>query len=221
MDTARKLYKSNSDKIIDGVCSGIAEYLHLDANLVRVGWIALILLGGSGIILYIAGIIVIPRNPSITAPPERSRDRAPLIAMTCILIGSLILLHNINLLDWFDWHISWRYLLPVLFIVIGAWLLLDYSDGKKYQTANGISPDSEQIGEQQSSVPPRILRRSVTDQKILGVCGGLASYFEIDSSVVRMTWVLLLFASFGLALILYFVLGIFLPREIPSHSPAQ
>ena len=43
------------------------------------------------------------------------------------------------------------------------------------------------------------LYKSVKDRKITGVCGGLAEYFDIDSSIVRIVWlVLVLFAGTGL-----------------------
>ncbi len=37
--TYRRLYKSKTDKIIDGVCAGGAEYLQIDSNLVRIAWV--------------------------------------------------------------------------------------------------------------------------------------------------------------------------------------
>lgn len=59
----KRLYKSNKEKMIDGVCGGIAEYFGIDPTLVRLGWILLCALGGSGILAYIIAAIVIPRNP--------------------------------------------------------------------------------------------------------------------------------------------------------------
>lgn len=59
----RKLYKSNSDKMIDGVCGGVAEYFGIDATLVRLGWILFCAAGGSGFLAYIIAALVIPRNP--------------------------------------------------------------------------------------------------------------------------------------------------------------
>lgn len=59
----KRLYKSNSNIMIDGVCSGIAEYFNIDPTVVRLGWILFCLLGGSGIFAYIIAAIIIPRNP--------------------------------------------------------------------------------------------------------------------------------------------------------------
>ena len=62
----KKLYKSNKNKMIDGVCAGIAEYFSLDPTLVRIGAIVLTCLGGSGILAYIICCVVIPRDPNTT-----------------------------------------------------------------------------------------------------------------------------------------------------------
>ena len=59
----KKLYKSNENKMIEGVCGGIAEFFGIDATLVRLGWVLFCALGGSGILAYIIAAIVIPRNP--------------------------------------------------------------------------------------------------------------------------------------------------------------
>lgn len=59
----RRLYKSNENKMIDGVCGGLAEYFDIDPTLVRLGWVLFCALGGSGILAYIMAAIVIPRNP--------------------------------------------------------------------------------------------------------------------------------------------------------------
>lgn len=61
----KRLYKSNTDKKIDGVCAGIAEYLNLDPTVIRLAWIVFSLLGGSGILAYIIAAIIIPRNPNV------------------------------------------------------------------------------------------------------------------------------------------------------------
>ena len=60
----KKLYKSNTDKKIAGVCGGIAEYFNIDATLVRLGWVVFSLLGGSGLLAYIIAAIIVPENPA-------------------------------------------------------------------------------------------------------------------------------------------------------------
>ena len=58
----KRLYKSNENRMIDGVCGGIAEYFNIDPTLVRLGWAMFCAFGGSGIIAYIIAAIIIPRN---------------------------------------------------------------------------------------------------------------------------------------------------------------
>ena len=60
----KKLYKVNEGKVIDGVCAGVAEYLNLDATVIRVLWAVLSCFGGTGIIAYIVCALVMPRKPS-------------------------------------------------------------------------------------------------------------------------------------------------------------
>ena len=59
----KKLYKSNTDKKIAGVCGGIAEYFNIDSTLVRLGWVLFSLLGGSGLLAYIIAAIIMPDRP--------------------------------------------------------------------------------------------------------------------------------------------------------------
>lgn len=59
----KKMYKSNQNKMIDGVCGGIAEYFGIDPTVVRLIWALFSLMGGSGILAYIIAAIIIPRSP--------------------------------------------------------------------------------------------------------------------------------------------------------------
>lgn len=59
----KRLYKSNENKMLDGVCSGIAEYFGIDPTLARLGWAVFCAIGGSGILAYIIAAIIIPRRP--------------------------------------------------------------------------------------------------------------------------------------------------------------
>ena len=56
----KKLYKSNN-RMICGVCAGVAEYFGIDPTIVRLIWAALALIG-TGILLYIVAAIVMPEN---------------------------------------------------------------------------------------------------------------------------------------------------------------
>ena len=59
----KKLYKSETNKMLAGVCGGIAEYFNIDATLVRLGWVVFSLLGGSGLLAYLIAAIIMPDQP--------------------------------------------------------------------------------------------------------------------------------------------------------------
>ena len=60
----KKLYRSNTDQKLCGVCAGIAEYFGLDPTLVRVGWALVSVFAGAGIVAYIVCALIIPEKPS-------------------------------------------------------------------------------------------------------------------------------------------------------------
>lgn len=57
------------------------------------------------------------------------------------------------------------------------------------------------------------LKRSVTDKKIMGVCGGLGEYLNLDPTVVRLLAVLLGLCSCGTAIVIYIVAGVLMPEN--------
>ena len=59
----KRIYKSNDNKMVDGVCGGNAEYFGIDPTLVRLVWALLCITGGSGIAAYIIASVIIPRAP--------------------------------------------------------------------------------------------------------------------------------------------------------------
>ena len=60
----KRLYKSSKDRKISGVCGGVAEYFGFDPTLVRIGYAALVLFAGTGLLLYIICAFVMPENPN-------------------------------------------------------------------------------------------------------------------------------------------------------------
>lgn len=55
-----KLYKSRDDKKLCGVCGGLAEFLGIDSTILRLIWAVLIILGGTGLLLYLIAALIIP-----------------------------------------------------------------------------------------------------------------------------------------------------------------
>jgi len=67
MERSRKLYRSQTDRKLAGVCGGLAEYLNVDATIIRVIFIALALFGGAGVPIYLAMWIIVPSQPTDAA----------------------------------------------------------------------------------------------------------------------------------------------------------
>ena len=60
----KKLYRSNTNKMIAGVCGGLGQYLGMDPTLVRLIFALLVFLGvGSGLVLYIILALIVPLEP--------------------------------------------------------------------------------------------------------------------------------------------------------------
>lgn len=59
----KRLYRSRNEKMISGVCGGIAEYFNVDPTLVRLGAVVWGLWAGTGILAYIIAAAVIPPKP--------------------------------------------------------------------------------------------------------------------------------------------------------------
>ena len=62
MDQRKRLYKSRNNKMICGVCAGIADYFNIDPSIVRVLWAVLALAAGTGVLAYIACAIILPEG---------------------------------------------------------------------------------------------------------------------------------------------------------------
>ncbi|MBI3745143.1 MAG: PspC domain-containing protein [Chloroflexi bacterium] len=63
-----RLYRSRDDRVLFGVCGGVADWLDLDPSLVRIAFALLVITGGIGLLLYIIMAIVVPPAPGMPAP---------------------------------------------------------------------------------------------------------------------------------------------------------
>jgi len=68
---AKRLYRSNRERILGGVSGGLAEYFDVDVTLIRLAWVLLAFTGGAGLPAYIIAWIIIPEGPRF-----RKRDLA-------------------------------------------------------------------------------------------------------------------------------------------------
>lgn len=124
----RRLYRSRSDRVISGVCGGLARYLNVDPVIVRVVAVALIFAGGAGLLLYAAAFLLVPNEGEGGGPGEAPR-RAFVIAgviVLCIAIGALLPFR------WGWWDDGWS-LLPLGFIALAGLVVWRFATGERPQ----------------------------------------------------------------------------------------
>jgi phage shock protein C len=217
----KRLFKSRTNRMIDGVCGGVAEYFGLDPTLVRIAWVLLTFLGGSGILLYIAGMIIIPTSPITLTPPEpppaaaSSTTNHTFWGVLLVVIGAVWLMSNLGI--WHRWWgFSWDLLLPTVLIFAGVAFLFG---GRNYVSSQRTtsSPDAGSTEPDGSVAEQPVQRsrlyRSRLERKLFGVCGGLGAHFAIDPTIIRVLFVISAFASFGLTIFAYILMAIVVPDE--------
>lgn len=59
----KKLYRSRDERMLAGVCGGLAEYFHIDPSLVRLFFVLFFFLGGSALLVYIVMWLIVPIAP--------------------------------------------------------------------------------------------------------------------------------------------------------------
>jgi len=135
----RKLYRSRSDRMLGGVCGGLAKYFDVDPTIVRVIAVLLVFANGVGIVAYVIMAIVVPLEGSkVTTPKEVVEEnveemkevaselgrevhhRRNALGVTLIVIGILFLLGSFNLFWWFEWGKFW----PLIIVAIGVLIIV-------------------------------------------------------------------------------------------------
>ena len=95
------------------------------------------------------------------------------------------------------------------------------ADGSNFcYNCGAKQPPSPSFGADWDAGGKKRLVRSSTDKKIAGVCGGLADYFDIDATILRICW-LLAFLCAGTGLLAYIILWIALPVAPTGMAPAS
>ncbi len=62
---AKQLYRSDTNRVISGVCGGLGEYFGINAVIIRIVMLSLFLSGGIGVIPYIVAALLIPKRPKV------------------------------------------------------------------------------------------------------------------------------------------------------------
>src|SRR4051794_4924689 len=123
-----QLRRSRSDKILGGVSGGLAEYSGVDALLWRVGFVALALAGGAGVLVYLLLWLLMPAGPTYYGAPAEPRVKAPAgprspvpgmtIAALLIVVGGLALINRFS-----GWDPGPRGFLGAALLVVGLGLI--------------------------------------------------------------------------------------------------
>jgi len=213
----KRLYKSRTDRVIAGVCGGVGEYFNIDPVLVRIVWVLLSVLGGSGILAYIIGIVIIPEAPESAveeAEVKKSRTRRTssqtVWGIILITIGLIVLLNQFDVFRYFSsrfWYISWSVIFPIFLVILGAIILFRRRAQKAEEDKTAEAEPTE------SEHGTNRLYRLRNERKLAGVCAGLAYYLNIDPTIVRLLWVIGVFATGGVAILLYIIMAVVLPES--------
>jgi phage shock protein C len=227
METQRKrLYRSRTNRVIAGICGGIGEYLNADPTFVRLAWVVLTLLGGSGIILYVVAYFIIPLRPVASGETDQPahQDFTPgrVFGILFVVIGAVILLDNLELISFHRWwHLSWEFALPAFLILVGVYFLMRRGTTQAQtpeqplgQGSSNQAPDSAQ----KAAAGPKTLHRSRSDKKVLGICGGIGEYLDIDATIVRVAYIFFIIFSGGIGIFLYFLLYLIIPEAPPQPN---
>ena len=118
--TVKPLQRSRSDRMLAGVSGGLASYFEIHPAFFRVGFVVLTLLGGAGLVIYFAAVLVMPdegqQDSIVSAAIRDRRDRPwPLIAVGLLAVAGVILLSHATVWPHGD---AW---LP--FLLVGAAIL--------------------------------------------------------------------------------------------------
>ncbi len=124
--TGKKLYRARTNKMVAGVCAGLASYLNVDVTIIRIIFVAVALADGIGILIYLILAIVLPQEsegePSVVLPPTNAwlSNKRNLIAILLIIIGLVALLNQFAPWKWLHLHLFW----PAILVIFGIYLII-------------------------------------------------------------------------------------------------
>ena len=123
----RRLYRSRDDRVIGGVCAGIAKYFDIDPVLVRVGAVALVFLGGAGILAYLAAVLLIPNEGEAGQPPEAPKRGMAITGVVLLVVAICVVLPFQG-----GWGPNWG-LVPLGFLALAGLLVWRLASGQRPQ----------------------------------------------------------------------------------------
>ena len=123
----RKLYRSQTNSMISGVCGGLAHYFDIDPTIVRLAFVFLAFYHMLGLWVYLVLVILLPQAPqgyedqSVSINPDEKNQTTKVIGGGLILLGLLALISTFDI-SWFGW-MRLENMWPALIILFGVLLL--------------------------------------------------------------------------------------------------
>jgi phage shock protein PspC (stress-responsive transcriptional regulator) len=119
----RRLLRSREDRVLGGVCSGIARYFNIDPLIVRIAAVALAFVGGAGVIAYVAAFFLVPADDGTGHPVDDGPSRlATIIGAVAIVLAGIALLDG-SFGFGFAWTLAPFGLLVLILAIAGQRLL--------------------------------------------------------------------------------------------------
>jgi phage shock protein PspC (stress-responsive transcriptional regulator) len=174
--TVRRLERSSSDKMLAGVCGGLGRYFELNPTVFRVGFVVLTLLGGAGVLVYLAAALVMPgegKEHSLAEQvlAERKERPWPLIGLAIAGTALIVLLSRAALRP--EAGAGWIFVLVVGLVVL--WVSRSARWGGRLLKSCSRSPGSTSASATESATmsirhrPQPQSRRPI--DSAWGICG--------------------------------------------------
>jgi phage shock protein PspC (stress-responsive transcriptional regulator) len=219
--TYKQLRRSRSDRMIAGVSGGLGRYFDVNPVLYRVGFVVLALLGGAGILIYMAAALVIPdegTDESIVEQALRERVRRPwrLLGLVLVAISSFVLLAEFRFWDDdFAWVIVLAAGLVLLTLGPRLWTEVTGGDGPAVGESGGGGGGT--VGAEQpppAAQPPPPARSFPIGTAVLGLLVVAAGVLAIVAAAgVDVPWAVALAVAAG-AVGVAVVVGAFLRLRV-------
>jgi phage shock protein PspC (stress-responsive transcriptional regulator) len=150
--TMKRLERSRSDRMLAGVCGGLARTFGIHPAFYRVGFVVLTLIGGAGILIYLAAALVIPdegKQDSIAAEILRdARDRPwPLVGLGLVATAVVVLLSRVTL--WPRGDAAW-----ILLLLAGLAIVLSTRRKALSPPATAAQPEASETVSTAVTPPP-------------------------------------------------------------------
>src|SRR3954465_15245426 len=86
-ETPKKLFRSSRDRVIGGVCGGMGRYFNVDPLFFRIGAVALAFVGGAGLLLYLAALVLVPGEDQAVSGDPAGTQRNRALVIVAIVVG--------------------------------------------------------------------------------------------------------------------------------------